>query len=161
MKGYYKKSREEICFHRRVFLGDQIHARGACLMAGDEGKKRPYLFLSEQTLLYNVAIESSRAGKESLYTLVSAGCSWYEAEASAEMILRGDPVLNFSFQSMLGGDAIRAGLTLTDLPSRPDGTSRLLAEIRFAGPTQCEVKVTDLGFGEIYPASDLYWKETF
>lgn len=26
---------------------------------------------------------------------------------------------------------------------------------------RCEVKVTDLGFGELYPASDLYWKESF
>lgn len=157
----YKKSREEICNRRRVFLGEQIHARGACLMAGDEGKKRPYLFLNEQTLLYNVGIQSSRAGKESVYTLVSAGCSWYEVQAEAEMILRGDPILEFSFQSMLGGEPIRAGMMLTDIPSRPDGTSRLLVEIHFASPTQCEVKVTDLGFGEIYPASDMYWKETF
>ena len=31
----YKKSREEICFHRRVFLAEQIHARGACAAAGE------------------------------------------------------------------------------------------------------------------------------
>lgn len=157
----YKKSREEICCRRRVFLGEQIHARGACVMAGDEGKRRPYLFLNEQTLLYNVGIRSSRAGKESVHTLVSAGCSWYEVRESVEMILRGDPILEFTFQSMLGGEPIRAGLMLTDIPARPDGTSRLKAEIHFTSPTQCEVKVTDLGFGEIYPASDLYWKETF
>lgn len=130
-------------------------------MAGDEGKRRPYLFLNEQTLLYNVGIRSSRAGKESVHTLVSAGCSWYEVRESAEMILRGDPILEFTFQSMLGGEPIRAGLMLTDIPARPDGTSRLKTEIHFTSPTQCEVKVTDLGFGEIYPASDLYWKETF
>ena len=55
----YKKSREEICFHRRVFLAEQIHARGACAAAGDQSGKKKYLFLNEQTLLHNVGIRSS------------------------------------------------------------------------------------------------------
>lgn len=156
----YKKSREEICFHRRVFLGEQIHARGACMLAGNQ-EKRNYIFLNEQTLLYNVGIRSSRGGKESLHTLVSAGCSWYEVQASWELIVQEEPLLEFHFQSMLGGEPIRAGMMLTDMPKRPKGTSRILLEIHFAGPRQCEVKVTDLGFGELYPASDLYWRETF
>lgn len=157
----YKKSREEICCRRRVFLAEQIHARGACMLAGDAGQKKAYLFLSEQTLLYNVGIHSCRGGRESVQTVVSAGCSWYEVRESCEMMLWGEPVLEFSFQSMLGGDPILAGMMLTDLPNRPDGTTRLLMEIHFSGPSRCEVKVSDLGFGEIYPASDLYWKESF
>lgn len=96
-----------------------------------------------------------------MYTIVSAGCNWYEAEVSCEMILLGEPVLEFTFQSMLGGEPTRAGMLLADMPSRPDRTGRILVEIHFSSPTQCEVQVTDLGFGEIYPASDLYWKETF
>ena len=131
------------------------------MLAGSGTGRKPYLFLNEQTLLYNVGIRSVRAGKESIHTLVSAGCSWYEVQESWEMLVRGEPVLEFVFQSMLGGEPIRAGLMLTDLPKRPEGTSRILLEIYFSGPRQCEVKVTDLGFGEIYPASDLYWRETF
>lgn len=157
----YKKSREEICFHRRVFLGEQIHARGACVLAGSKEGRKTYLFLSEQTLLYNVGIRSSRGGKESVHTLISAGCNWYEAELVQELMLLDEPVLEFTFQSMLGGEPIRAGMMLTDLPKRPAGTSRILLEIHFNGPEQCEVKATDLGFGELYPSSDLYWKETF
>jgi hypothetical protein len=77
------------------------------------------------------------------------------------MLLLDEPVLEFTFQSMLGGEPIRAGLKLTDLPNRPSGATRILLEIHFSGPTQCEIKVTDLGFGELYPASDLYWRESF
>jgi hypothetical protein len=158
----YKKSREEICRRRRVFLGEQIHARGACMLAGSAGgENKSYLFLNEQTLLYNVGIRSSRAGRESIHTLVSAGCSWYDVQESFEMLLLDEPILEFTFQSMLGGEPIREGLGLTDLPKRPDGATRLLLEIHFAGPLQCEIKVTDLGFGELYPASDLYWRESF
>ena len=31
----YKKSREAICFRRRVFLADLLYARGACMLAQD------------------------------------------------------------------------------------------------------------------------------
>lgn len=157
----YKKSREEICSKRRVFLGDLIHARGACMLAGDYTERRPYLFLSEQMLLFNVGIRIDREGKEELYTLIRAGCNWYEAEGGCEMLLISEPLLEFSFQSMLGGDPICAGMHLTDLPDRPERTSRLLVEICFSSPTQCEIKVTDLGFGELYPSSELSWKESF
>lgn len=155
----YKKSREEICFHRRVFLAEQIHARGACMLAA--GGKRNYLFLNEQTLLYNVGIKSLKAGKEDVHTLISAGCSWYEAACVKEILLVEDLLLEFTFQSMLGGEPIQAGMNLTDLPKRPKGASRILLEIHFSGPGRCEVKASDLGFGELYPSSELYWRETF
>lgn len=157
----YKKSREEICFRRRVFLGDLIHARGACMASGEKAGSRPYLFLGEQTLLLNMGIKSRRGGAEEFYTIINAGCNWYEAEGSCEVLLLDEPLLEFAFCSMLGGEPVRAGMMLTDLPERPGGTGRLLVEAHFTGPLQCEVKVTDLGFGELYPSSDLYWKESF
>lgn len=157
----YKKSREAICFRRRVFLADLLHARGACMLTRDSREQKAYLFLSGQTLLYNVGIRSSRSGKEEVHTIIRAGLNWYEARESCEVILRSEPLLEFSFQSMLGGEPIRAGMHLPDLPDRPRGTSRLLVEVCFLAPVQCEVKVTDLGFGELYPCSDLCWKESF
>lgn len=159
--GDYPKSREEICFRRRVFLGDQIHARGACMAAGEAPGERPYLYLGEQTLLYNVGIRSSRGGTEEIYTIVDAGVNWYEANGSCEVLLLEEPLLEFSFQSMLGGEPIRGGMMLSDLPRRPEGACRLLVEVHFPAPAQCEIKVTDLGFGELYPSSDLYWIESF
>lgn len=157
----YKKSREAICFRRRVFLADLLYARGACMLAQDSREQKPYLFLSGQTLLYNVGIRSSRSGKEEVYTIVRAGLSWYEVRESCEVILCSEPLLEFVFQSMLGGEPIRAGMHLPDLPDRPGGTSRLLVEVCFPAPAQCEIKVMDLGFGELYPSSELCWKESF
>ena len=157
----YKKSREALCFRRRVFLGDLLHARGACMAAGEPAGRVPYLFLGEQTLLYNVGIRSLRNGEETFETIVSAGVNWYEAKGSCEVLLLNEPLLEFSFRSMLGGEAIRAGMLLQDLPRRPGGTSRLLVEVCFPAAAQCQVKVTDLGFGELYPSSELNWTESF
>lgn len=157
----YHKSREVLCRHRRVFLGEQIAARGACMLAGEKEQNKPYLFLNEQTLLYNLGVGSIRAGEESVYPIIRAGCNWYEAKKSCEVILQGDAALEFSFCPMSGGEPIRKEMVLTDFPTRPSGASRLLLEVSFSSPLQCEVKVTDLGFGELYPASELSWMESF
>jgi hypothetical protein len=157
----YQKSREELCYRRRVFLGEQMAARGACMLSRDRKEQKPYLFLNEQTLLYNVGIRSVKMGEESVYTVMRAGCNWYEAKKSLELILQSEAVLEFSFWPMMGGEPIRAGMFLNDLPKRPRGATRLLLELSFVSATECEVKVTDLGFGELYPASELCFKETF
>lgn len=158
---YYRKSREIICARRRVFLTEQIYARGACLLASKIKERRNYLYLSEQTLLYNVGIRSSRGGKESIYTLLNAGENWYDANRSYEIRLLDEPVLEFVFPSLLGGKPIQRELRLSNLPERPRGVTRILLEISFLSPKQCEIKASDLGFGELYPSSGLVWKEVF
>ena len=65
-------------------------------------EKRQYLFLSEQTLLYNVAVRSRRGGKESIYTLAEAGQNWYDIQVSQEMILRGQPGAGAGFSAYVG-----------------------------------------------------------
>ncbi len=157
----YKKSREALCSLRRVFLGEQITARGACMVAREKEQNKPYLFLNEQTLLYNLGVAGIQEGEEITYTIVRAGCNWYEAKKSCEVILQGDAALDFSFCPMSGGEAIHKEMILTDFPTRPNGATRLLLEVCFHSPLQCEIKVTDLGFGEMYPASELCWTESY
>ena len=86
------------------------------MAAGEPAGTGAYLFLGEQTLLYNVGIRSLQSGEEAFYTIVSAGVNWYEAEGSCEVLLLDEPLLEFSFRSMLGGEPIRAGMLLQDLP---------------------------------------------
>lgn len=157
----YKKSREELCRRRRVFLGEQITARGACMLAKEQGENKPYLFLNEQTLFYNVGLKNWWMGEESVYTVLRAGVSWYEAKKNLEIILPGEATLEFVFQPMLGGEVIEAGMRLNDLPKRPGRATRVLLEVSFLSQAVCEVRAMDLGFGELYPASELHWTETF
>ena len=51
-------------------------------------------------------------------------------------------------------------LELTDLPSRPDRTTRLRITAVPVSDEKIEVKIRDLGFGEIYRGTDKVWKYT-
>ena len=91
-------------------------------------EKRQYLFLSEQTLLYNVAVRSRRGGKESLYTLAEAGENWYEVHKEQEMILLGDSVLDVKdFCNTLEREG--ADLCVICNPNNPTSTATAPSEM--------------------------------
>lgn len=74
----------------------------------------------------------------------------------------GQPVLELVFQPMLGGPEIRGGIRLQNLPERPEGSRTASGgDFFFLCQSSVRLKMTDLGFGELYPASGLYWVDSF
>ena len=42
----------------------------------------------------------------------------------------------------------------------PNKTTRLDVKLQYISQDECEIMVTDLGFGEMFPSSGKVWKET-
>ena len=55
-------------------------------------------------------------------------------------------------------EAVIETLELTDLPNRPDRTTRLRITATPVSDEKIEVQIRDLGFGEIYRTTDKTWK---
>ena len=47
---------------------------------------------------------------------------------------------------------------LTELPERPKKTTRLRIQIDFTSPSNAKLCIRDLGFGELFPASDMNYE---
>ena len=103
---WYEESLKILCgAGKRVFAGNNLFAKGACYRAMDELKnpeERAYVFLGEDKIPYNVGLRAPGAGRESLYTLLNAGTSWYEAKAECEALLLEEPVLEFISKTHAG-----------------------------------------------------------
>ena len=52
-------------------------------------------------------------------------------------------------------------MTLDNLPTRPDKTTRLKITLDMKSEELAHVAVYDLGFGTIFPSSGLKWEEEF
>ena len=50
-------------------------------------------------------------------------------------------------------------MKLPGLPDRPRKATRLQLHLEYESPKQCTIRVTDLGLGELFPASGLEWNE--
>ncbi len=149
--------------HRRVFIGDNLFARGACFAAREKTEEKNlkgYLYMGSDLIRRNVGMEMRINGCPAYYPLVTAGINWYEAEKECELILDGTDELVFVVSSMDDGKRSRYSMALPGLPKRPDRTTRLRLRLEYDSPGRCQITAEDLGFGELFPASGKIWHET-
>lgn len=160
---WYEGSLKFLCGSgRRVFAGNNLFAKGACCRAMLEARpaqEKKYLYLGEDKISYNVGLRTPGAGKNAVHTLLRAGTSWYEAKAECQALLCSEPVVEFILKPMQGDKVLRESLSLSGLPDRPLRATRLRILAEFRSVDKLWVQVFDLGFGELYPSSDLSWGE--
>lgn len=159
---WYEGSLRLLCNGRRVFAGNNLYAKGACYRAAQVargGTVAPYVFLGADKISYNVGLKTPETGKNSVYTLLNAGESWYEAKAECEALLCEEPVVEFILQPMQGAEQLKESLLLDGLPDRPSRATRVRIEVEFLSVDRLRVSVADLGFGELFPSTDLCWTE--
>lgn len=159
---WYEDSLKLLCNGRRVFAGNNLYAKGACYRAmqmANRGMAASYVFLGADKISYNVCLRTPGSGKNCVYTLLNAGESWYEAKASCEALLYDEPVVEFVFQPMQGAEGFKESLFLEGLPDRPSRATRLYIEVEFLRVDCLRLEVRDMGFGELFPSSDLVWAE--
>lgn len=60
---------------------------------------------------------------------------------------------------MQGEETLKESLLLDGLPERPPRATRLHIAVEFIRVDCLRIEVQDLGFGELFPSSDLSWTE--
>lgn len=157
-----KESLKILCFQRRkVFFGNNLFARGACMAGVDRKEKknlRFFRYLSEDLVTTDIGMEMRVMGSPTYYPLIESGKNWYECSGSCELILDDMEELVFTVAKM-GQEKQKMSMKLPGLPKRPNKTTRLSLELSYTSCGECQIQVRDLGFGELYPSSGKVWKE--
>lgn len=159
---WMKVSLSHLCKGRKVFLGKNLYSKGACY-AGviKEGKKDwPFIYIGDNDLKLNLSIKILDNNTMKFFTLIDAGQSWYDVKGECEVILDGDPEIEFYIQRPESREAHTELLELTDLPKRENRTTRLRIEARPVSDVAVSITIFDLGFGEISPSSGKSWEHT-
>lgn len=163
-KQWAQESIQYLCKKRHVFLGQNLYSKGACygmcrkLKVGRN--MDDFLYRSEDLVEVNLSMQMQIHGKESKYILINAGQNWFDASHAFEIIIGEEKKLSFAVKSMMGGETDVYTISLTGLPERPGRTTRLRIEAEYLSAKQCKIIVRDLGFGELFPASNLVWTST-
>lgn len=148
---------------RRVFHGSNLFGKGAAFAAKEKADEREiigYLFSGADLVHNNIGMEMLVNGAPAYYPLIVAGVNWYEAHKECELILDETSSLTFVVSSMEDKERRKFSMELPGLPERPNRTTRLQMKLEYEAVSRCRVTVTDLGFGELFPASGLVWQES-
>ena len=101
-----------------------------------------------------------KCGTEVYHALLDAGVNWYEAGTSFDIIMDPSGILNIEVTPLTGKMPRIVQLYLDGLEKRPPRATRLRIALSMGSVNEVNVKVTDLGFGELFPATGKVWEQT-
>lgn len=157
---WMKDSLVYLCRGRRAFVGKNLYSKGACYAAAirDHEDEWPYIYMGENEMKFNISLKVRNQGKLEFYHLISAGKNWFESFGECEIVLSGSCEVDFWKQLPNSREAKIETLELTDLPMRPDRTTRLRIIARPVADDKVEIEIKDLGFGEFFRSTDKSWR---
>ena len=109
---------------------------------------------------HNIGMDMNINGSPAYYPMIGAGVNWYEAAKDCELILDQTDELVFVVSDMEDGRRTRYTMPLPGLPKRPNKTTRLSLHLEYDSPDRCQIRVEDLGFGDMYPSGKKVWNES-
>lgn len=163
--GWDERSLQFLCRNRRVFRGNNLFSRGACfgllekLEPSEAGQK--HVFLGKDKLKSNIGMNVLRQGRESYFALLDAGENWYEIRKECEFLLGKEKELAFVITPLDGKNREIKEIPLKSLGTGGAPYTRYRLEVSMCSADTVQMKVTDLGFGEFFPASGQVWEERF
>lgn len=142
---------------RRIFAGRGLYCLGACWNAVKE--RLPKNTIADRQIFHNVYLEAYQDAKEGPVRLLKAGTQLSEAETEVQVILDDTPELKFEIEDVRTGESISCTFKPENLWMRENKTLRLEIRLIFLDYGTLVLKVRDIGFGEIYPATFRVWEQ--
>lgn len=153
---WVKESITNLCAGRRVFVGQNLFTKGACYAAkeisGDEDLGN-IILLNNEMIVSSIGIRVYVDGITQEVLLTDAAVPWYEVNKEVEVIPDEAKEIEIVFRNIMTKEMIRERIPLHNLPKRPKRMTRLNINISCQDKTKVMLTITDLGFGDIYPAT--------
>lgn len=159
---WMRESVNYMCRNRRAFMGKNLFSKGACYAAMVRQKEEDwnFIYMGENEMKFNLSLKVKKAGEPTFYNLISAGRNWFETSGQCEVILNGEKEINFWKQLPHSREAVIETLELTDLPQRPERTTRLSISAVPISNEKIHITIKDMGFGEFFHSTDKTWNYT-
>lgn len=151
-----------LCKKRRVYIESELFSKGAAYRAEDFTRSKtayPFICLCEGHLKMNVTMNVLRGGQEVSLTLAGAGDSWFEIKSAAEIIPEPAEEIELLITSLDNRKKKIVKIPLEGFPQRPPRTTKVRVEISFLDEQTMQVVLRDRGFGELFPATDVYVRQ--
>lgn len=145
---------------RRVFRGQNLYAKGACIAARERTLNEPneVVFLGEDMTVAGISIMAVKDGRKREITLLNPGIKWYEAETEIDVIIKGEDELSIRFKDFTTNKEEQRFISFSEKNGAELGVTRIRLSLRFNGKNTCIVKAADLGFGSFVPTTNRVWE---
>lgn len=142
---------------RRIFTGRSLYCLGACYLAVKE--KLPKKAIGDSQIFHNVFLEAYEDAVIKQVRLLKAGTGLNRACSSIQVILDDTKEIKFQIEDVRTKEAVNCTLHPEEFYCRENKTLRLEIEAKFIDYETMVLKVRDVGFGDICPATYRVWEQ--
>ena len=145
---------------RRVFRGQNLYAKGACIAAKDKTLTEPsdVIMSGEDMTDIGISIMAVKDGRNSEITLIKPGVKWYEAESQLDVIVKGEDELSIQIKDYVTNKEEQRFISLFGINVAESGMTRIRLSLSFKDRNICIIKAADLGFGSFVPTTNRVWE---
>ena len=162
-KEWCPKTLKLICRNRRVFSGNNLYSKGACLsgmerIAPGENAKA-YLYLGQEKLKVNIGVLRMEQGKTVREILLDGGTNWFEAAAEFDFMPGEDMHLPIALVPLDGGRERIVPVVLPEIKDRELKSLRFKCCLSMKSENELSVVVEDTGLGMFYKPDGKKYEE--
>ena len=145
---------------RRVFRGQNLYAKGACLAAKNKTQAEPdkVVFIGEDMIVVDVSIKAVKDGRDREISIVRPGVKWYEVDTWIDSIMKEEDELSIWFKDAVTKKEEQRFISFSEINGVKSGMTRIRLSIKFTDKNTCIVKASDLGFGNFVPTTNRVWE---
>lgn len=146
-----------LCSKRRVFAGQNLYVKGACVLAASKAGKidlSEFVLACENRLTTTIEMNISERGVPMRFIVARAGTNWYEAARKFDCIVNDAGEIELRLLNLGSREAKNMAVPLEAMPYRPPKMTRLELDFSFKGADRCLIIIKDRGFGDFYKATD-------
>ena len=159
---WMKRSLQELCAKRRhVFVGQNFYVKGACYnsyyMAIPQARPE-FVAADTELTTEEVFLYILQHGKLARLPLIPLQTEWFMAEGTAAVLPDGAQELLLGVQNAVTGETRRYPIPLEGMPERPAKTTKLLIHAKYSQEQVLQVRVQDMGFGDLFPGTGKTWE---
>jgi len=142
---------------RRIFTGRSLYCLGACYFAVKE--KLPKKAIGDNQIFHTVSLEAYEDAIVHQVPLLKAGCELSRAGAQIQVILDDTKEIKFQITDARTTDTMNCTLHPEEFMYHENKTLRLEIEAKFLDYETLVLKIRDVGFGDIRPATYRVWEQ--
>lgn len=146
-----------LCSKRRVFAGQNLYVKGACVAAAARSGRldiSEFIFACENRLTSTIEMDISERGIPMRFRVAKAGVNWYDASRKFDCILNQADNIELKLIDIGAREARKVAIALDSIPYRPPKMTRLEMNFDFKSALKCGVTIKDKGFGDFYKTSN-------
>jgi len=156
-----KEAIKRLSIRGRAFLGQNLYTQGACYAAKElsgDCSLENYLLLNEEMITSSLWIRVYRDAKIVDLPVAEAGTPWFDVNKRVEVIPEDEAGIEIIIRDVMTREVFHEHLVLNAMPIRPKRMTRLDINLTCTSNKNAKIIVTDLGFGDFYPATGQVWE---